>query len=126
MPSLLSGALDKRLCSFPFWQKGALAYLPTALSVALRLPFSFQQAQYVQIFPPKLAPFCKLFAGLGSTNKSATSLVLLSNSRSVPATLFSHPFFFLPQSLSETVFSLQFYQATMGPRTFVSSGRRRG
>ena len=31
--------------------KPALAYLPTALSVALRLPFSFQQAQYGQVFP---------------------------------------------------------------------------
>ena len=29
---------------------GALAYLPTALSVALRPPLSFQQAQYAQVF----------------------------------------------------------------------------
>ena len=64
---------------FPL-EKAAPAFLPTALSVAL---FSFQQAQYVQVFPLKPAPFCTLFAGLGSTNKSAISLLLLSDSRSV-------------------------------------------
>ena len=66
----------------------------------LRPPFSFQQAEYVQVFLLKPAPFCKLFAGLGSTNKSATSL-LLSDSRSVLATLFSSPSFLLPYSLWE-------------------------
>ena len=56
-----------------------------------------------------------------------SSLLLLSNSRSVLATLSSPSSFLLPQSLSETVFSLlQFYQTTMGPRTLVSSRRRRG
>ena len=56
-----------------------------------------------------------------------SSFLLLSDSRSVFATLFSPSSFLLPQSLSETVSSLlQFYQATMGPRTLVSSGRRRG
>ena len=107
--------------------KTALAYLPTALSVASRPPFIFQQAKYAQVFPLKPAPFCTLFAGLGSTNKSANSLLLLSDSRSSLATLFSPSSFPLCQSLSETVFSLlQFYQATMDPRTLVSSGRRRG
>ena len=53
----------------------ASAYLPTALSVALRPLFSVQRVQYVQVFPLKPAPFCKLFAGLGSTNKSAISLL---------------------------------------------------
>ena len=52
--------------------KAALAYMPTALSVAPRPPFSFQQTQYAQVFPLKHAPFCKFFAGLGSTNKSVT------------------------------------------------------
>ena len=107
--------------------KTALTYLPTALSVASRTPFLSLQAQHAQVFPLKPAPFCKLFVSLGSTNKSAISLLLLSDSRSVLATLYSPSSFPLPQSLSETVFSLlQFYQATMGPRTLVSSGRRRG
>ena len=52
----------------------ALAYLPTALSVALRPLFPFRQAQYVQVFRLKPAPFCTLFADLSSTNKSATFL----------------------------------------------------
>ena len=53
----------------------ASAYLPTALSVALKPLFLFRQAQYFQVFLLKYAPFCMLFAGLGSTNKSATSLL---------------------------------------------------
>ena len=47
----------------------------------------FQQTQYGQVFPLKPAPFCKLFAGLGSTNKPATSL-LLSDSCSVLSSIF--------------------------------------
>ena len=72
--------------------KAALAYLPTALFIALRPPFSFQQAQYAQDFPLKPMPFCTLFADLGSTNKSAIS-PLLSDSHSVLATLSSPPSF---------------------------------
>ena len=79
--------------------KAALAYLPTALSVALKPLFPFLQAQYVQVFLLKPAPFCTLFAGLGSTNKSATFLLFLSDSRSVLATLFSPPSFLLFQTL---------------------------
>ena len=55
--------------------KAAPAFLPTALSVAVRPLFSFWQAQYAQVFLLKPAPFCTLFAGLGSTNKSAISLL---------------------------------------------------
>ena len=55
--------------------KAALVYLLTAFSVALRPLFPFQQAQYVQVFPRKPASFFTLFAGLGSTNKPATSLL---------------------------------------------------
>ena len=58
--------------------RAAPAFLPTALFVALRRLFSFQQAQYAQVFPLKLAPFCTLFSGLGSTNKSAISLLFSS------------------------------------------------
>ena len=57
--------------------KVALAFLPTALFVALRPLFSFWQAQYV--FPLKPAPFCKLSSGLGSTNNFATSLLFSSS-----------------------------------------------
>ena len=78
--------------------KVATAYLPTALSVALRPLFPFQLAQYVQVFPLKPVPFCMLFAGLSSTNKPAT-LLLLSDSRSVLTTQSSPPPFLLSQTL---------------------------
>ena len=42
--------------------------------MALRQLFPFRQVQYAQVFPLKPVPFCKLFAGLGSTTKFATSL----------------------------------------------------
>ena len=103
--------------------KAAPAYLPSALSVAPRPLFPFRQAQYVRVFPLKPAPICTLFAGLGSTNKSAISLLLLSNSCSVLYSIFP----LISNSVAGTVFSiLLFYQTTMGPRTLVSPGERRG
>ena len=69
--------------------RAAPAFLPTAHFVALRPLFPFRQAQYDQVFWLKPAPFCTLFAGLNSTNKRATSLLLISDSRSVLATLSS-------------------------------------
>ena len=44
-------------------------------------------------------PLCTLFAGLGSINKSTTSLLLLLDSRYVLATLSSPPYFRLPETL---------------------------
>ena len=79
--------------------RAAAAYLPTALSVALRPFFPFRQAQYVPVFLLKPAPLCTLFAGRGNTIKSAISLLLLSDSRSVLATLSSPPPFLLSQTL---------------------------
>ena len=55
--------------------KAAPGSFPTALSVALRPLFPFQQAQYVPVFPLKPGSFCTLFAGLGSTKKSAIFLL---------------------------------------------------
>ena len=59
-----------------------------------------------------------------------SSLLLLSDSRSVLATLSSPPSFLLPQILWQiwqelSFFLLLFYQATMGFRTLVSPGERR-
>ena len=56
-------------------ENAAPAYLPIAFSVVLRPLFPFHQAQFVQVFPLKPAPFCTLFADLGTTNKSAISLL---------------------------------------------------
>ena len=58
--------------------RAALAFLPTALSVAARPLFPSQQAQFVQVSLLKPAPFCMLFANLGSTIKSAISLLFSS------------------------------------------------
>ena len=58
--------------------RAAPAYLPTALSVALRPLFPFRQAQFVPVFSLKPAPFCALFAGLGNTMKSAVFLLFFS------------------------------------------------
>ena len=55
--------------------KTASTYSQTALSVALRPLFPFQQAQYAQVFLLKPAPFCMHFAGVSSTYKSAISLL---------------------------------------------------
>ena len=51
------------------------AFLPTALTAVLRPLFPFRQAQYVPVFLLKPVSFCTLFAGLGSINKSAISLL---------------------------------------------------
>ena len=69
-------------------------YLPTALSVALRPLFPFHQAQYAQVLPLKPAPFCKLFAGLGSTNKLPFLFSYLSLAFSLaPCPLLHVPFY---------------------------------
>ena len=74
----------------------APAYLPSALSVALRPLFPLRQAQNVQVFPLKPAPFCTLFAGLGSTNKFAISLLF---SNYLTLVLSSPPSFLSSQTL---------------------------
>ena len=99
---------------FLFLSAGAaLAYLPTAFSVAPKPLFPFQQAQYVQVFPLKPGSFCTLFAGLGSTNKSAISLLFLSNSRSFLTTLFSPPSFLLPKTLWQIWQELSFLSCSI-------------
>ena len=87
---------------FPFLlARAALAYLPAALSVALRLLFPFQQAQYAQVFLLKPAPHSasSLLVSATPTSLPLSSLLLLSDSRSVLATLSSPPSFLLPQTL---------------------------
>ena len=59
-------------CSFCFWQRRLWSICQL---LSLRPLFPFQQAQYAHVSLLKPAPFCTLFAGLGSTNKSATSLL---------------------------------------------------
>ena len=78
--------------------KTILAYLPTALFMALRQLFAHQQAQYAQVFSLKPGPFCKLFSDLGSTNKYGTSFLFsfcLTLVLSSPPCLLLHLSFFL-------------------------------
>ena len=89
--------------------RAAPVFFPTAVFVALRPLFPFRQAQYVQVFPLKPAPFCTLFAGLGSTNKSAISLLF---SNYLTLVLSSPPSFLLSQTLWQIwqeLSSLPFY-----------------
>ena len=87
-----------RSVPFPFG-KGRSGILANCSLCGTKATFFFQQAQYVQVFLLKSAPFCTVFAGLSSTNKSATSLRLLSDSGSVLATLSSpHLFLYLNYS----------------------------
>ena len=56
--------------------------------MALRLPFPFRQAQYVQAFLLKPVTFFKLSTSLGSTYKSTISPFLFTHSRSVLSYVF--------------------------------------
>ena len=83
---------------FPFGQGGS-GVLANCSLCGTEATLSFSAGPvHAQVSPLKPAPFCTLVAGLGSTNKSATSLFLFG-SRSVLTTLFSPPSFLLPQSL---------------------------
>ena len=84
--------------SVPFG-KGGSGVLANCSLCGTEATLFFRQAQYVPVFPLKPAPFCTLFAGLGSTIKSTISLLLLSDSRSVLATLSSPPSFLSSQAL---------------------------
>ena len=73
--------------------KAAPAFLPTALSVALRPLFPFQHAQYVQVFSAEACAILHALCWSRQHNKSAISLLLLSDSRSVLTTMSSPPCF---------------------------------
>ena len=57
---------------FPFG-KGISGVLANCLLCGAKA--TFRKVQFVQVFMLKPAPFCKFFAGLGSTNKSSISLL---------------------------------------------------
>ena len=88
--------------------RAAPAFLPTALSVALRPLFPFRQAQYVPVLPLKPAPFCTLFAGLGNTIKSAISFLFFS---CLTLVLSSPPPFLLSQTLWQIWRELSFFSS---------------
>ena len=112
--------------------RAAPAYLPAALSVALRPLFPFQQTQYAQVFSLKPASFCTLFAGLGSTNKSATSLLfsscltLVLSSSPCPLLHLSSYLKLGGRSGRNCLLSPSVLSDYNGPWTLVSSGERLG
>ena len=74
--------------------------------MASRSPFPSHQAHYAHVFPLKSAPFCKVFAGLGRTNKSAISFLFsyyLTLALSSPPYSLLH-FFYL--NLCQKLFSI--------------------
>ena len=82
---------------FPFGKGSSGVLANCSLCGAEARPLSpFRQAQYAQVFSLKHAPFCTLFAGLGSTNKSAISLLFSS---CLTLVLSSPPSFLLSQTL---------------------------
>ena len=76
---------------FPFNKSGSGVLANFSLCDA-EATLPILQAECVQVFPMKPAPFCKDFTGLENINKSAISL-LLSDSRSVLDALSSPQFF---------------------------------
>ena len=76
-PSLMIWCFRQTALFLFLLARAAPAYLPTALSVALRPLFPFRQAQYIQVSLLNPAPFCMLrwSQQQGLTNKSATSLL---------------------------------------------------
>ena len=66
-----------RSVPFPFDNGGPGVFANCSLCGTEATLF-FRQAQYAQVFLLKPAPFCTLFAGLGSINKSATFLLFSS------------------------------------------------
>ena len=93
------------------------------------LLFSFRQAQYAQVFPLKLAPFRTLFAGLDSTNKSATFLLFFSYltlALSSPPCPLLHLFFYHKLSPINCLFSSLVLSGYNGsPDTCFSRGTMR-
>ena len=111
--------------------KAAPAYLPTALSVALRLTLSFLAGPVCSSFSAKV---CAILHALCWSRQHQQAchfsfLLLQPDSRSVLASRSSPPSF-LSNSVADlagTVFSLLlFYQTTMGPWTLVPPKEQHG
>ena len=74
LPYLATSWLGMMALFLFFLAKEAPAFLPTAYFVVLRSLSPIRQAPFVQSCLRKPAPFCLLFAGVRSTNKTAKSL----------------------------------------------------
>ena len=106
-----------------FLAKAVLEYLPIALFMELRPLLPFRKIQFAhQVFPLKPAPFCKLPAGHGSTNKSAVSAAPFLNPRHrfLLRLLFYPKLWLIWQALSSLFYFT--IKTSIGPRTLVSPG----
>ena len=92
LDSLLSHDLVLWTDGSVYFGKGGSGVLANCSLCRTEASLPFQQAQCARVFPMKLAPFCMLFAGLGSTIKLVifllfSSYVILALS-SLPCSLF--------------------------------------
>ena len=112
--------------SVPFsFGKGGSGVLANCSLCGTEVTLSFSAGPVCSSFSAEACAILHALCCLGSTNKLATSLFLLSDSRSVLSSIFP----LVPNSVADlagTVFSLLFYQTTMGPQTLVSTGERHG
>ena len=125
------GALDRRLCSFFFWQ-GRLRRSCQLLSLwHWGHSFVFGRPSMLKFFRWSLRHSARLLL----VSAAPTSLPFLFSFPIIWLSFCSrHPVLSLifplisnsVADLAGTVFSLLFYQATMGPRTLISTGKRRG
>ena len=118
-PSSESCDADSRLCYFSFWKRRLWRSHQRSLCDAETTLFYFV-GQCVQAILLKTVPFCKLSAGLGSTNKIATAF--LFSSQTPVLSLPRFPLLrsaFYPHSVAEQartilLLLLLYYQATIG------------
>ena len=106
---------------FPFG-KGGSGLLANYSLCGAEATFSFLAGPVFSGFSAEACAILQVLAGLGSTNKPATSLL---SSFCLTLALSSPPSFISISltDLAGTVFSLLlFYQATMGPRTLIFLG----
>ena len=98
--SLAKVQLFLTLSDLTIWWSGqtvSFGILANCSLCGTEVTLSFSTCHYDLVFTLKPTPFCKVSAGLGSTNKSAASF-LVTDSSSVLATLFSALPFRLLQS----------------------------
>ena len=109
---LVSSSIDKEGFNF----------LPIAHFVTMRPPSLIRYKQFTRVYLLKSAPFCKLFAGLGSTNMSAISH-LFSHIPALSFGLFHLSFFLILSAICGiTTLSFFFYsQFAVDSRSLIFS-----
>ena len=110
---------------FPFG-KGGFGVLANCSLCGTEATLSFSAGPVCLSFSAEAYAILHALCWSRSTNKSATSLLLLSDSLSVLSSIFPLISNSVADLAGTVLFLLLFYQTTMGPRTFVSPGERGG